>query len=152
MATIAPHFSSLEAVAIKAGERTERIASKQSLLHGGQIAGFQVVPLYVAIHILELRVRKNLKDIHRQFASLEIATDEDRTWCKQTARKLSEIARDAEAIDGNSRGRSSLFFFRKWNEDAICLAEDAAETLALAASPEFKRLLEDDLEAANASP
>lgn len=152
MATIAPHLSNLEAVAIKSGERTERIASKQSLLHGGQIAGLQVVPLFVAMHILELKVCKNLKDIHRQIASLEITTDEDRTWCKRAARKLSEIARDAEAIDENTRGKDSLFFFRKWNEDATCLAEDAAETLALAASPEFKRLLEDDLEAANASP
>ena len=152
MATIATHFSNLEAVAKESGERTERIASKQSLLCEGQIAGFQVVPLFMTIHVLELVVRQNLKDINRLIASLEITTDEDRARCKSAARELSEIAQRAVELDEQTRGTSSLFLFRKWNEDAACLAEDAAETLALAASREFTRLLEDDLEAANASP
>jgi len=152
MTTLATHFSNLEAAAIKSDERAERIASKHSLLHEGQLAGFQVVPLFVMIHVLELAVCFGLKDINRQIASLEITTDEHRAWCRSAAGKLSEIARRAATIEEKTRGTPSLFLFRKWNEDAACLAEDAAETLALAASTEFKRLLEDDLEAANANP
>ncbi len=150
--TVATHFSNLEAVTEKSGERTEQIANKQSLLHEGQIAGPKAWPSFLTIHVLALFVRQSLKGIQREIASLEIASDEDRAWCKKAATKLFWIAQCTETIDEKIRGTKYLSLFRKWNEDTICLAEDAAETLALAASPEFTRLLEDDLEAANASP
>ena len=150
MATIATQFSNLEAVAAKSGERAERIAIKQSLLAEGQNAVLQVES-FVMIHVLVIAVCKSLKGIHRDIALLEITSDKDRAWCKKAARKLSGIARSLERIDKKIGGTNSLVLFRKWNEDAACLAEDAAETLALAASPEFTRLLQDDLEAANAT-
>ena len=78
MATIATHFSHLDAVTAKSGERTEQIADKQSLLRDGQIAGLQALPSYLTIHVLALFVRQSLKSIHRNIAALEITSDEDR--------------------------------------------------------------------------
>ena len=148
--TTATHFLNLDAVTAKSGERTEQIADKQSLLRDGQIAGLQALPSFVTIHVLALFVRQSLKSVHRNIAALEITSDEDRAWCKKAAKKLFRIAQSTEKIEEKIRDTKYLSLFRKWNEDTLCLAEDAAETLALAASPEFTRLLENELEAANA--
>ena len=136
--TTATHFLNLDAVTAKSGERTE------------QIAGLQALPSYLTIHVLALIVRQSLKSINRDIAALEITSDEDRAWCKKEAKELFWIAQSTGKIDEKIRDTKYLSLFRKWNEDSLCLAEDAAETLALAASPEFSRLLEDELEAANA--
>ncbi len=149
MATIATHFSKLETVAT---ESSDRAASILSLLYQEHVAVFWTVSAPFVLSAKMREVRRGLVEVNQLIAPLVVETDEDRSWYRDKARKFSDLSRKIDDVRERSPESEFYFFFRQWADDAACLSEDVAETLALAASPEFTRLLEENLEAADATP
>ena len=99
-------------------------------------------------------MRRGLEDLRIKIGELEISTDEDREWAKEQAQSCMSIAKKIESAERTYQQListvSSLFgFITNANlhllDETYCLAEDAAETLALVANREFMESLEGDL-------
>ena len=100
------------------------------------------------IMIRSFQVRRELMHLNKLIGSLEITTDHDRSWCKDRSEQLLNLSEKIEETkEASARIPYCLFSssIQRCLDDAVCLAEDASETLSLAASLDFKNVLEQSL-------
>ena len=118
-----------------------------------QKATTAIIRSFVILPMLRDMLR-GLEDLRIKIGELEISTDEDREWAKEQAQSCLSIAKKIESAERKYQSListvSPLFgFITKPNlhllDESYCLAEDAAETLALVANREFMESLEGDL-------
>ena len=107
-------------------------------------------------HILSLLrgLKRGLEDLRSMIGGLEVSTDEDRRLARIHAQSLMKLAKKIESAEGKYKQCIETMWpifgvITNANLDLLdeiyCLAEDAAETLALVASGEFMESLESDL-------
>lgn len=99
-------------------------------------------------------IRSELVCLQENIGELEINNDEDRAWTREKAQFFMGIAKKIETTEAKYKGLVQTVwpifnFINRANlvllDQAYCLAEDAAESLALIASKEFMESLEGDL-------
>ena len=111
------------------------------------ICSFDILP--------QLRgLKRELEDFRPMIGGLEVSTDEDRRLARMHAQFFMKLAKKIESTEGKyKQGIETMWpifgFITNANLDLLdeiyCLAEDAAETLALVASSEFMESLGCDL-------
>ena len=107
----------------------------------------------IGILLLLRKVRRELEELRSIIGDLEVSTDENREMVRDRARSLMDLAKKIGSAEDKYKKRiktGPIFgFIRGTNlglfDETYCLAEDAAETLALVASREFMESLESDL-------
>lgn len=105
----------------------------------------------IGILLLLRKVRRELKELRSIIEDLEVSTDENRELARDRARSFMDLAKKIGSAEDKYKKRVwPIFgFIRGTNlglfDETYCLAEDAAETLALVASREFMESLESDL-------
>ena len=111
------------------------------------ICSFNILPLL-------REVKRGLEDLRSMIGDLEVSTDEDRGLARIHAQSFMDLAKKIESAEGKYKQRIETVwpifgFITNANlyllDEIYCLAEDAAETLALVASREFMESLESDL-------
>ena len=111
------------------------------------ICSFVILPTLV-------RMQRQLKYLQTRIGEMDIRTDEDREWAKDQALSFANITQKIESAESKYRQLietvSPFFgFITKANfrllDEIYCLAEDAAETLALVASQEVLESIESEL-------
>ena len=99
-------------------------------------------------------LKRELEDLQLTIGNLEVSTDEDRRLTRIHAQFFMKFAKKMESAEGKYKQRIETMWpifglITNANLDLLdeiyCLAEDAAETLALVASREFMESLESDL-------
>ena len=100
------------------------------------------------------QMRQGLEELQAKIGELEINTDEDREWAKEQAQAFMRIAHKIEAAERKYKQLIGTVWpiFKivknanlRMLDETYCLAEDAAETLALVSSKEFMDSLKGDL-------
>ena len=99
-------------------------------------------------------IRRDLIDLRDRLGALEVSDDESRSFAREQAKSSMALAEKIELTEGKYkeliRTVWPIFHFvtgtnLRLLDEAYCLAEDAAETLALIGSKEFMESLEIDL-------
>ena len=135
-------FSTLETVTIESNNRAGKILER---LYREHVKIFEAVSCSFLILVMALQVRWQLARIVKMIGFLVIETDEDRSWCEDRSEQLLGLS---ERIDEAKKESVRIAFSsatQRLLDDAACFAEDASESLSLAASLEFKNLLEKSL-------
>ena len=111
------------------------------------ICSFYILPLLYGL-------KRRLEDFRSMIGGLEVSTDEDRRLARIHAGSFMKLAKKIESAEGKYKQRIETMwpifgFITNANlgllDESYCLAEDAAETLALVASGDFIESIESDL-------
>lgn len=141
-------FSILETVTTEsydqAREILDRLCRRQVEVFGPVIRSFFAL-------VLAFQLRWKLARIGKKIGLLVIETDEDRSWCGNKSKQLLKLLKKIDEAKEESVRIALPSVTQRLLDDAACFAEDASETLSLAASLEFKNLLDKSL-AANEIP
>ena len=137
-------FSTLETSERKSIAYTQIIAEQLYHNHRWVIGSLKIT-------VRTFQVYQEMVHINKLIGSLEIETDDDRQWCQDRSEQLRNLSRRIDKTRERLEQTPQKFLFSSSTqqrlEDAACLAEDASETLALAASVDFKNALEQSLAA-----
>ena len=130
--------------------KAERIRDKVDRC---QRATAAIICSFGILHPLR-EIKRGLEDLRSMIGDMEVSTDEDRGLARSHAQCFMGIAKKIESAEGKYKQHIKTMwpifgFITNANLDLLdeiyCLAEDAAETLALVASREFMGSLESDL-------
>ena len=138
----ATSFSVLEEVTVASNNHAGEILDR---LYRTQMKAVKIVVCSSLILVKAFQVRREMVRIGKMIGLLVIETDEDRSWCEDSSEQLLNLSKKIDEAKEKSARIAFSSVTQRLLDDAACFAEDASESLSLAASLEFKNLLEKSL-------
>ena len=135
-------FSILERVTIESNDHAREILDR---LYRTQMKAVEIVACSFLVLVKAFQVRREIVRIGKMIGFLVIETDKDRSWCEDRSEQLLNLSKKIDEAKEKSARIAFSSVTQRLLDDAACFAEDASESLSLAASLEFKNLLEKSL-------